>query len=124
VDAEQLDPMESCWQHSIVFPKNIERRERFSKKKKNHECACPIGVFICLHTVVVRSVDSTKAWFCHIHAGNDFPTMFGILLFNNQLVIGTQNTTHVLSACPETQKQLHDFVFVKHMQQIERVPIM
>jgi hypothetical protein len=37
-------------------------------------------------------------WFSH-HDRNSF--------VNNQLSFRTQNATHVLSACPETQKQLH-----------------
>ena len=55
---------------------------------------------------------------------NVFPTMFGILLFNNHVFLGTQNTTHVLSACPETRNQLYDFVLVMHMQQTKRFMIM
>ena len=47
-------------------------------------------------------------WFSH-HVRHSF--------VNNQLFLGTQNATHVLSACPETQKQLHDLVLVIHSQQ-------
>jgi hypothetical protein len=49
VDAKQLDPMESCWQYSIVFPKNIEKRERFSKTKKTMYVHAPLeSSFACI----------------------------------------------------------------------------
>ena len=69
------------------FPKEHRETWTFQQNWENHVCACTIGVFICLHTVVVWSVDSSKAWFCHIHAENDFPTMFGILLSTTNFLL-------------------------------------
>ena len=56
-----------------------------------------------------------RKWFPH-HVRHSF--------VNNQLSLGTQNATHVLSACPETQKQLHDLVLVMHSQQTTKFPTM